>query len=221
MHWTHTHKRAAVIGSAALLGAIVAIATIAGDAPSASAADHTDPPSRVGSAGAADIADLYAWHTTEGNSTKLITALTFAGLQAPSADQTGTYDPDVLYGIHIDNDGDHLADFDIYVRFGENAMGEWGVQIANIPGEGAPLVGAVEQPIEGASAKAWVGLRDDPFFFDLTGFQETLSVGALAFDPTRDSFAGTNVTAVVIEMSLDAALSSGSSLNLWATTSNI
>ena len=221
MHWNSTYRRAAAIGSTALLAAIVTVATIAGDAPSANAADHTDPPRRVGSAGAADIADLYAWHMTQGGSTKLVTALTFAGLQAPAAGQTGTYDADVLYGIHIDNDGDHLADFDIYVRFGQNAMGQWGVQIANVPGEGAPLVGAVEHEIMAASAKAWVGLRDDPFFFDLTGFQETLSTGTLAFNPMRDTFAGTNVTAVIIEMSLDAALSSGSSLNIWATTSKI
>ncbi|MCA9729372.1 MAG: DUF4331 family protein, partial [Candidatus Eisenbacteria bacterium] len=64
----------------------------------------------------------------------------------------------------------------------------------------------------------FAGWRDDPFFFDLAGYQMTLQTGDLSFDSTRDSFAGLNVTAIVVEMDLSAALGSGSKINLWATT---
>lgn len=179
------------------------------------AADHADPPNRVGAAlDAADIADLYAWHSTD----TLTLVLTYSGPAMPAAGQSGMYDADVIYGVHIDNDGDNVADEDIWVRFGQNGLGEWGVQIEGLPGETDALRGAVETNLTGANAQAWVGLRDDPFFFDLQGFGDTLATGNLAFDNTRDSFAGQNVTALVIEVPIANALNGGSSLSIWSTS---
>ena len=51
---------------------------------------------------------------------KLVTILTYAGLQATTEGQSATYDEDVLYTVHIDSDGDNAADTDVYVRFGQN-----------------------------------------------------------------------------------------------------
>lgn len=207
-----TQRKAALIGMSAL--SLFVLAPL-----NTQAADHTDPPA-VANNTAADITDFYAYHRGTGANQTLVLVMTFAGLQAPVPDQTGTYDPDVLYAFHIDNTGtDNKADLTIYARFGKNRNDEWGVQIINLPGEAGPLVGPVEQTIQGTNSKAFVGLRDDPFFFDLTGYAQTLATNALSFDPTRDSFAGTNVTAIVLEIPMAAALGGGSSLKVWGSTS--
>lgn len=182
------------------------------------AADHTDPPDRVDAGDAADIGDIYSWHDADG---MLTVVLTFAGPVAPSADQTGTYDEDVLYAVHIDNSGDNVANFDIFVKFGQNDLGDWGVQVQGLPGSTGPIVGPVESEISDANTKVWVGLRDDPFFMDLQGFLDTTSTGTLSFDPTRDFFAGLNITALVLEMPLSAAQGGGTDLQVWATTASL
>ncbi len=178
------------------------------------AADHAEAPGATADQ-AADIADVYAWH--EGN--KLITAVTFAGLAAPAENQTGNYDKDVLYQVHIDNDDDNEADISIEVRFGQNKNNNWGVEVKNLPGASGVISGAVETVLSATNdLKVYAGLRDDPFFFDFEGFQQTLATGDLSFDSNRDSFKASNATAIVLEMDLAAASSNGNKLNIWATT---
>ena len=186
----------------------------------ANAADHNDPSTRVGMQEPEDIDDLYAWHSADGSTLSIV--LTFAGPVAPAADQEGTYDPDVLYGIHIDNNNDAIANIDIWARFAQNDLGDWGVQVISLPGESDPVIGAVETTIDAPNgAKVFAGLRDDPFFFDLTGFLDTVNTGTLSFDATRDSFAGSNATALVLEVPVSAAIGAGDSLSIWATTSRL
>lgn len=215
-------KTWAVMGTLALTAAITASLTLnlVVQAPEAEAADHLDPaPRAMGPGDSGDIGDLYVWHRGTGASQTLVAVLTFAGPAAPIAGQTGTYDKDALYTIHIDNDdADNLPNHNIYVRYGQNPQGEWGVQVIGMPGEAGPVVGPVETSINGTSGKVWTGLADDPFFFDLTGFQQTLQTGTLAFDNTRDFFAGNNITAIVLEMPMAATLVGGSKVNVWATT---
>lgn len=192
----------------------------------ADAADHNDPPARVtgdSADRAADIADLFAWHTDAG---KTIFVLTYAGPNDPVAGQTATYDADVLYGIHVDTDGDREADHDIWVRFGQSASGNWGVQLEGIPGgDPATQAGPVEvvNRITGVTnGFFWAGLREDPFFFDLEGFQDTAMTGDLAFDASRDFFAGKNVSAIVIELeTADLMAGDDDTFDVWATTGRI
>ena len=66
--------------------------------------------------------------------------------------------------------------------------------------------------------RVFAGPRDDPFFFDLDGFRETVETGTLAFDNMRDSFAGYDITAVVLEMSIDAVASGSDNVAIWVTT---
>ncbi len=199
--------------------AVAATAWLAQDRE-AVAADHNDPSPRVGAQEAEDIDDLYAWHSADGAT--LTVAMTFAGPVAPVAGQTGTYDPEVLYGIHIDNTGDAVANHNIWVRYAQNDLGEWGVQVVGLPGEADPIVGAVEGTVMGgAGGKVFTGLRDDPFFFDLQGFIDTTTTGTLAFDGTRDGFAGSNATALVLEMPVSAAIAGGTNLSIWATSSRL
>ncbi len=178
------------------------------------AADHSEAPGPKADP-AADIADLYAWH--EGN--KLTAILTYAGLQSTITDQTATYDPDVLYTVHIDNNADNEVDINIYARFGQNNQGKWGIQVQNLPGSSGDITGEVETTIDaGNGNKVFAGLFDDPFFFDLEGFNDTLATGTLMFDNARDSVAGFNVSAIVLEMDLAIASGGSDDLSLWAST---
>lgn len=181
------------------------------------AADHNDGPAAAAKR-SADIGDLYAWHKGEAGAEKLVTILTFDGLRAAMDAPVAVYDEDVLYTINIDNDGDTTADIQIHVRFGKNAAGDWGMQIQNLPGTTEDVVGAVGTVLDPAEGvKAHVGIHDDPFFFDLAGFTETLATGTLAFTKT-DALAGTNTMAITLEMPLSDALGTGTQLKVWATT---
>jgi hypothetical protein len=180
----------------------------------ASAADHKEAPGTLADPGA-DLADVYAWHDLAGN--RLVAAMTFAGLADSAVGPT--YDANLLYTLHIDNTGDNLPDINVYCRFGQNDLGEWGVQVENLPGAAGTIVGPVDTVIDGGnSTKVFAGPREDPFFFDLDGFRQTLQTGTLSFVSTRDRFAGLNVTAIVLEMNLSTALDGATSLKVWATT---
>ena len=96
-----------------------------------------------------------------------------------------------------------------------------GIQVINLPGAGAAVSGPVEQVIPVAGGQIYAGLRDDPFFFDLEGFTDTVTTGVLSFDSTRDSLAGTNVTSIVLEMDLGAATKGSESLQIWATSNRL
>ncbi len=184
----------------------------------ANAADHAEAPGASADA-PSDIADFYAWH--DSNAGTLTMVLTYDGLKAPVANQTGTYDPDVVYGFHIDNTGDNIPNTSIYVRYGQNSLGQWGVQAENLPGEAGPVVGPVGQTVTGDNgAKIHTGLFDDPFFFDLAGYTATLQSGTLSFTGV-DAVAGTNASAIVIEVPLAAASAGNTTINLWATTGRI
>ncbi len=206
-------------GRAAALAILcgLALTTNVGEA---TAADHTDPPERVQAGDAADIGDLYAWAAND----TLSVVLTFGGPVAPAADQTATYDADVLYGIHIDNDGDGTADHDIWIRFGQDADGNWGMQVTNFPGATEALVGPVATANSGGGGMFYTGLHEDPFFFDLNGFSATVANVADGDDADdiaftgEDFFAGLNVSAIVLDIPLAAALGENTSAGIWATT---
>lgn len=207
---TRRHRVAGWIGAGAVWG--LALLPTSG----LMAADHIEATATKNDV-PADITDVYAWHVSSQN--KLVVIVNFDGLHAPAEGQKGTFDDDVLYGVHIDNSGDHVADIDVWVRFGQDSLGNWGMQVENLPGSAAPVVGPVESIIYTTAGRyVFAGLRDDPFFFDLDGFKETLATGSVSFDSTNDSFAGTNVTSIVLEMDLALALQGKSSLQLWATT---
>jgi len=127
----------------------------------------------------------------------------------------------VLYGFHFDTSipADGVADIEFFARFAQDDAGDWGLQVAGV-GD-TPLEGPVETVLTNGDLSAWAGLADDPFFFDQTGFNATVSTGDLSFDPTRDDVAGLNVTAIAIQLPFDTIQSDGSALQTWATTSNI
>ena len=183
------------------------------------AADHLDPPTRTDPAvdmtpdTAADIADLYAFHTA----THVIVAIDFGG---PSVDSLPAfYDRDVLYKINISNAGDRTdAEFPIEIRFGQNGSVN-GVQIKNVPGAAdAVIEGPVETNITSGPVTVRAGLFDDPFFFDVQGFRETRATGTLSIRNDRNFFAGKNITGVVIQMPRSALENGTHPIDFWTTT---
>lgn len=190
-----------------------ALVTLSCVASSAWASDHTDAPA-VAFDPAADLLDLYAWH--HENSDLMTVIITFA--QDESAAE-GTYDPDVLYTLHFDTNNDNRADLEIYARFGAHKQtGAAGVWVDGIPGESGPVFGPVETTLGGTGAnQVWAGFADDPFFFDIQGFQDSLLMLSYLFTGA-DGMAGRNATAIVVEFD---ASSLPNTVQIWATTGRI
>ena len=196
-------KRTPIFGFAGL-------AALAFASTSALAADHAEAP-LAGGDPAADIADFYAWHSGD-TLTAIITYAPFIG-----AGGEAVYDADVMYAVHVDSDGDHEADHTVWIQTAANGAGDWGVRA--IAGENQ-VEGPVGEVVEGSDIKLYAGLRDDPFFFDLAGFNDTLKTGTIAFTGT-DAVAGANVMALVVEIPLDWVTDGGTGFQTWATTSRL
>jgi hypothetical protein len=210
-----------VLMAAGAVGAAAGSLSLWSPTPSATAADHLDPPARTnpdtgGTDRNADIADLYAWHRGTGATATVVTVLTFAGPNMPTAGQETPCDRDVLYGIHLSNG---TTQFDIRARFGVDDVGNCFVQVTGIPGAGGARVeGPVERPFTRAGVQVFAGLRDDPFFFDLTGFRQTLMTGTISMIDDRDFFAGQNTSALVIEFPLAAVSPGGEVVTAWSSS---
>lgn len=201
------------------------------------ASDHLDAPSTMGDP-IADIADFYAWHTERGTVVAILTFAPFAPGELPA------YDAEVAYVVSIDNTfdpssnspvfEDNTADIQIVVRFGQNDQGTWGVQFNGVPGADDEVFdGPVDTMLSNGSAAAMAGAFDDPFFFDYDGFVETvvnlqddsdpvdLAFASLMGLPPRDSYAGRNVMAIVIEFDAAAAVDPFNYLHMWAETARL
>ena len=212
-------KRALILGlSAAVLGGL------AMGIHSVTAADHAEAPGAAADP-AADIGDFYAWHTANGNIAAVVTYSVFM-----AAGGAPVYDADVLYGIHIDNDGDTATnEHDVWIRFGQNGAGDWGVQLSGVPGAAADMVGAVGTAWTEGSMSAFAGMSDDPFFFDQAGFLSTIDLanddGSVDFSGLGgtpvDALAGLNVMSIVVEFPASAVENGTNAINLWASTARI
>lgn len=188
---------------------------------SVDAADHFDPPARVGTdtntAGldvAADIADLYAFHDVSN----VYIAISFGG---PSATNLpGFYDPDVLYTINVSNAGSRTdIEFPIEIRFGRDGVNP-GIQVRNLPG--ASLIqGPVERTLTtNNDILVRAGVFDDPFFFDPQGLRDSRATGNLSFNNMRNRFAGLNSTFVVIAIPR-GLIDRGQPLDIWTSSARI
>lgn len=182
------------------------------------ASDHDEAP-LVKKDAAQDITDLYVFDSGGGKTTLIVC---FAGFNdsRPQPDDEGVYAEDALYTIHVDNNGDNQADHRIYWRYGRDASGAVGVRWEGVPGAGGNVSGPVETVFEaGSGARVWSGRADDPFFFDVQGYLETLDTGTLSITNTRDTLAGLNVTAAAIEIDTALLQSGNSPMQFWVTSS--
>ncbi|WP_196793193.1 DUF4331 family protein [Erythrobacter litoralis] len=208
-------KQALLLAGGLCVAAAAAVALLPGQ--SLRTADHLDPPGRTSPDAdstpdrAADIADILAW--AEGGNLNVI--VTFAGPADPDA--PATYDRDVLYKVNISTDGNPLNTENVVrVRFGQDGPNEFGVQATGVPGANT-LSGPVNTDLTRNGATLRAGLFDDPFFFDLQGFMETLQTGDLSIRNDRDFFAGQNDTAFVLQIPLDTLNATGK-ITVWSET---
>ena len=190
------------------LFAIAAIALLAsaGFASIANAADHRDSPLNVANP-AADINDVYAFRSG-ANPNDLVLAISVNPLIAPSDNATrGVFDNSVTYQIHVDGNGDLKDDVTVNIhKDGDSLVFEGLTQRPDQRQNHASWRGPDHQ--SAGPIKVFAGLRDDPFFFDLAGFQTFLGnpqvpaagLRTAAEGQPVDAFAGTNVLAIVVEL---------------------
>lgn len=192
------------------------------------AADHIDSPAVTGSG--SDITDFYAFQSP-ANSSNLVFVVNVQGLLAPSATAAASFDEEVMIEINIDNSStkDNEEDLVIQAIFENGIVKVFGPAAPATKGLSSQLLNdvVVEASISsyGSSPtigekdgyKVFAGPRDDPFFFDLTAYQAIIGGTATAFEnPGTDTFAGTNVLSLVVEVP-KSALGSGT-INTWATS---
>lgn len=215
------NSRFATYGGAILL---VAVSLTLGS-QDVTAADHLDSPASMADR-ACDLADVFAWHNDAGN---VVLAVTFGG---PITDGEPIYDPDTLYTFHIDTNADGTSEQQIYVRFGQNLNGDWGVQFQGVPGSSGDIVGAVDTELSDGGVLAQAGFFDDPFFFDFAGFVATREALVDPADPEDilfsgftgdpvDFFAGANEMGLVVEFPIADLDGGATAFHTWVSASRI
>ena len=198
------------------------------------AADHGDAPATANDLGA-DINDIYLF-IDPNDSSRLIFLATFHGFIAPGENGNfGVFDPALRYRFEIETTGDAAPDQFIDVRFSQRVAAIPMGGSPNDPGVPQPQMATIQltgfggnrsftapatNPSPTAAVaptqvitedatsgiRAFAGLVDDPFFFDIPGFARfNASVRAGAPDPTvlnrgRDSFAGYNTLAIAFSI---------------------
>lgn len=224
--------------SLALATAVALGASLVG---SVYAADHGDSP-RAAADPAADIADLYAWmDATDGEKLNLIMTLT----------SNGAFSDAVDYVFHINSDDDGplgptpQVETTITCTFdsSQNVTCEGGG--SSVSGDASSDDGITSSD---GFLRVFAGLRDDPFFFNATGFGATVDavIGAATGDPALeldddgcpllddataaqlrsvistapngDDFGGRNVLALVVQIDRSRVNSNGDILGIWAST---
>ena len=192
------------------------------------AADHIDAP-LTASGSAIDITDVYAFQGQ--NTSNLVFAVNTQGLLSPGATAAAKFDENVMIEINIDNNGDNIEDLviqaikrdDKMYFFGPVAPGTTGTTstIKTAAASGSVAIssyGTTALTAEKNGMKFFAGPRDDPFFFDLGQFRAILAGTATGFkSPGVDTFAGTNVLSLIVEVP-KAMLGTSSTLNVWAET---
>lgn len=205
-------------------GSIIAAVAIAG----LYAADHIDAPAVEGTS--SDITDLYVF-SSPSNSDNMVFNVNVQGLLSPSATESARFDPNVMIEFNIDTDGDLIEDLVIQSVFTEDQVFAYGpaeplatTQNSRVNVDARETTAEItqlgESPKVGTNQgiSVFAGPRDDPFFFDFEQFSMILAGEASSFrDPGVDTFAGTNVLSLVIEVP-KSMLGGAETLNVWATT---
>lgn len=216
-----------------LLGALAGIALVCGIIY---AADHIDAPAVTGAGStslANDITDIYAFQSPADNS-KMVFVLNTQGLLSPGATGTAVFPSNVMYEFNIDNTGDFKEDLVIQCLVQNGKIRAYG-PVAPASNTGLTSTVITSSPMTEASVtsygassptigtgsngiKLFAGPRDDPFFFDLAQFKAILGGTATGFNnPGTDSFAGTNVMSIVVEVP-KTMLGAAATINVWGET---
>lgn len=193
------------------------------------AADHIDAPTVTNQP--SDITDLYVFRAQDVNN--LVFVANTQGLLSPGNTAAAKFDANSIIEFNIDNNGDAMEDLVIQCKYdaASNTMQVYGPILPSEKGMRSKLEGSVtasaavtaygSAAVIGTGAtgiKVFAGPRDDPFFFDLTRYSAILAGSAPGFNnPGTDTFAGTNVLSVVVEVPKSMLGGSGS-INTWVET---
>ncbi len=152
-----------------------------------------------------DITDIYAFHPpgfgskSDQDLSKMVLVLAVNPLSPAGISQV--FSDEAEYLILVDTDGDAKEDIEMEIEFSKLKNGRQKVEVeleggeADIEGKGR-----TEEVISlKGGGKFFAGLRDDPFFFDLGILLGTSTGGT-------DTFAGSNVSAMVLEVPTSALL---------------
>jgi hypothetical protein len=138
------------------------------------------------------------------------------------------FNPDGVYRINVDNDGDVQADVAFSFVFAEsNGSTQTGTVYyakesearepeprGEVLIEGIPVgFDARAKPVEAGQCRVFIGVRSDPFFADGEGpFHDWQFTG-------EDTFAGKNILSMALEVPNDMLGPPGSEIGVWCTTS--
>jgi hypothetical protein len=187
-------------------------------------ADHIDAPAVQG--GSSDITDFYAFQGE--NTNNMVFVANVQGLLSPSATATATFDENVLIEFNIDTTGDNVEDFVIQAIPRDGKMYFFGPTVPTATGLNSAIETMATQSVVditnyGSSANVatnagmsfFAGPRDDPFFFDFAQYSAIIGGTATSFNnPGSDTFAGSNVMSVVVEVPKSMIGTSGT-INTW------
>lgn len=189
------------------------------------AADHIDAPAVQG--GTSDITDFYAFQGE--NTDNLVFVANVQGLLSPAATGNALFDENVMVEFNIDTTGDNVEDLVIQTIprdgkmyfFGPTAPSSTGIDskvetisnnesyVAITPYGSDAIVGTNN------GMKFFAGPRDDPFFMDFAQYSAIIGGMASSFNnPGSDTFAGTNVMSIVVEVPKTMIGGSGT-INTW------
>lgn len=220
---------------ARIFGALVVVGGLA-LADAARTADHRDAPG-VNEDPRADINDIYAF--VNPNSGNVVLAMTVNPFQIGGAPGIA-FGQDVLYEFKIDNTGDNVEDLVVQTTFGP-VVSSSTPQTFSVRGPAKPRTAGTASSLlltdspsitgdangtvataTGNVVKAFAGVRDDPFFFDLIFGFRLLGIspgGPLTRPPGIDFFAGINCSIIALEIPPGVLRgTAGNVLRIWGTT---
>jgi hypothetical protein len=192
------------------------------------AADHRDAPA-ISESPAADINDVYAFLAPD-DSDQLVLVMTINPVSDQGFAPTYRFSRSVVYRFTIDNTGGPAPEHTIDVVFSPPIAGPQTVRARF--SEGTVVTGDATPPSVGTEAELddpiinegppgsdillFAGQRDDPFFFDLVGFNR-LVAGAGTFSGD-DTFLGLNVSAIVLQFPVELVSDGQSDLEISGFT---
>ncbi|MDW3652880.1 MAG: DUF4331 family protein [Bacteroidia bacterium] len=194
------------------------------------AADHIDAPAVSG--GSADITDFYAFQGE--NTENLVFVANLQGLMSPTESAAASFDEGVLVEFNIDTNADAVEDLVIQAIPRDGKMYFFGPEAPTSPGTSSSILTSASQYVVDISSygqeaiiateagvSVFAGPRDDPFFMDFAQYGEVISGNAAGFnDPGADSFAGTNVMSIAIEVPKSQVGGSGT-INTWVESKRL
>ncbi|WP_159023837.1 DUF4331 family protein [Formosa sp. L2A11] len=188
------------------------------------AADHIDAPAVKG--GTSDITDFYAFQGEDTDN--IVFVANVQGLLSPAVSADAMFDESTLIEINIDTNDDKIEDYVIQAIPRDGVMYFFGPVKPTTTGlssaiETTGTTSMVDISAYGGTAiiensndmKFFAGPRDDPFFMDFAQFTEIIAGNATSFNEVgSDTFAGTNVMSVVVEVPKSMIGGSGT-INTW------